>query len=244
MAGRRFDRRADGRHGRHGSAGREGRHRRHGRDWLAGSDRLTGATGSQGPIGLTGATGATGSQGPIGLTGATGSQGPAGANGTNGTNGADGKTILNGTAVSRRHQHGVNGDFYIDTSTNTMYGPKAAAVAGRRLDRQGGRSCRVRRAPGSYRCSGPRGAQGPIAMGTPRSAGSRGPAGERGSPGAPGATPRHRRNAPTAPTARRFSTGRLCSRDTTGVNGDYYVDTSTNTMYGPKAAAAGRPASL
>ncbi len=51
--------------------------------------------------------------------------GQAGAAGSNGTNGADGLTILNGSGPPGGGT-GVNGDFYIDTSGNQIYGPKAA----------------------------------------------------------------------------------------------------------------------
>lgn len=52
--------------------------------------------------------------------------GPTGANGTNGTNGTNGNGILNGTAAPTFQ--GSNGDFYIDTATNTLYGPKAGGL--------------------------------------------------------------------------------------------------------------------
>jgi hypothetical protein len=93
-----------------------------------GARGLTGATGAIGPQGIqglpgvageTGPAGATGSQGERGLTGATGATGPAGINGTNGTNGLDGKTVLNGT--SDPTSQGVNGDFYINTTSNTIF---------------------------------------------------------------------------------------------------------------------------
>ena len=96
-----------------------------------------GTPGPQGERGLTGATGAAGPQGERGLTGAlgaTGATGPAGANGTNGANGTagtnganglDGKTVLNGTSNPATSQ-GVIGDFYINTATSTLFGPKAS----------------------------------------------------------------------------------------------------------------------
>lgn len=43
--------------------------------------------------------------------------------GANGADGADGNTILNGTGVPNSSL-GVNGDFYIRTSTLDFYGPK------------------------------------------------------------------------------------------------------------------------
>jgi hypothetical protein len=64
---------------------------------------------------LQGTTGLQGIQGVTGTAGATGPQGPAGTNGT---------AVLNGTTIPTSST-GVNGDFYIDTTTNTLYGPKA-----------------------------------------------------------------------------------------------------------------------
>lgn len=42
-----------------------------------------------------------------------------GANGLDGTDGADGKTILNGVVPPTTE--GVDGDFYLDTATSTLY---------------------------------------------------------------------------------------------------------------------------
>lgn len=82
-----------------------------------------GPAGPAGPTGATGATGPTGPAGPEGDPGPTGATGPTGPPGSAGTNG---KTILYGTAVPTTE--GVDGDFYIRTSTNFIYGPKAAGV--------------------------------------------------------------------------------------------------------------------
>ena len=59
--------------------------------------------------------------GPTGATGATGSQGATGATGS------DGKTVRNGT-VAPTSGIGVDGDFYINTATNILYGPKASGA--------------------------------------------------------------------------------------------------------------------
>ncbi|MEO6633208.1 MAG: hypothetical protein ABIN13_15840, partial [Mucilaginibacter sp.] len=61
---------------------------------------------------------------------ATGPQGPRGIAGTNGTNGVDGNTILLGTTNPSNTLTGVNGNFYINTSTFTLFGPKTAGVWG------------------------------------------------------------------------------------------------------------------
>lgn len=50
-----------------------------------------------------------------------------GTNGTNGSNGTNGKTILNGTAAPSSGV-GTDGDFYINTTATTIYGPKASGA--------------------------------------------------------------------------------------------------------------------
>ncbi|MGH2808501.1 MAG: hypothetical protein ACRDKT_14635, partial [Actinomycetota bacterium] len=70
-------------------------------------------------------------EGPEGIQGLPGLQGEAGTDGTNGTNGIDGidgidgKTILNGSGTPDGGL-GTVGDFYLDTTTPTLFGPKTA----------------------------------------------------------------------------------------------------------------------
>ncbi|WP_154402471.1 GDSL-type esterase/lipase family protein [Mucilaginibacter endophyticus] len=59
----------------------------------------------------------------------TGPQGPQGTSGTNGTNGSNGKTVLNGTA-NPSNNLGADGDFYINTSSYFLFGPKSAGAWG------------------------------------------------------------------------------------------------------------------
>jgi len=87
---------------------------------------LTGPQGPQGVKGDTGDTGPTGATGPIGPTGATGA---TGATGPQGPAGLDGKSVLNGVGAPGS-TIGVDGDFYIDTATEDIYGPKTAGVWG------------------------------------------------------------------------------------------------------------------
>jgi len=61
---------------------------------------------------------------------ATGPQGPQGTVGTNGTDGVDGNTILFGTVDPSNSATGVNGNFYINTTTYKLFGPKAAGIWG------------------------------------------------------------------------------------------------------------------
>ncbi len=85
--------------------------------------------GPRGPRGPKGATGAAGPAGPAGAPGAKGDSGAAGAAGekgapgTPGTAGANGKTVLNGAGTPAAGL-GTDGDFYIDTSSQQIYGPK------------------------------------------------------------------------------------------------------------------------
>jgi hypothetical protein len=89
-----------------------------------------GPVGPQGPAGPTGAQGPTGLQGPAGATGATGAQGvqgPAGSVGPAGISGANGLSVLSG-ASDPAPSTGVDGEFYINTITHTLFGPKAAGA--------------------------------------------------------------------------------------------------------------------
>lgn len=65
----------------------------------------------------------------VGPTGAAGADGADGTNGTNGTDGVDGKTVLNGAGVPSSGL-GVDGDFYIDTVSFVIYGPKTTGSWG------------------------------------------------------------------------------------------------------------------
>jgi hypothetical protein len=62
----------------------------------------------------------------IGIQGPSGAPGAPGTNGINGTNGTNGNTILNGSGTPAAGL-GVNGDFYIDTAANKLFGPKTGA---------------------------------------------------------------------------------------------------------------------
>jgi hypothetical protein len=82
-----------------------------------------------GKNGAPGATGPQGAPGPAGANGKDGANGADGTNGTNGTNGANGNTVLSGTEAPNAGT-GNNGDFYIRTNTNQIYGPKTAGAWG------------------------------------------------------------------------------------------------------------------
>ena len=166
-----------------------------------GNAGATGATGPQGPVGATGpagAIGATGPQGPAGgtgLTGATGAIGPQGPIGTTGPMGAAGPAGTNGSGVLNgnvppTNVQGNDGDFYINTATNTMYGPKAIGMW-----------------PPGVSLVGPQGPAG-------------GPTGPQGVAGTNGNS---------------VLNGVVNPNLATGVDGDFYINTLTNDIFGPKA---------
>lgn len=122
--------------------------------------KTSGVWGS--PVSLIGPQGATGAQGAQGTTGAQGAQGVTGAQGPGG------KSVLSGTSAPLSGQ-GTDGDYFINTVTHIIYGPKASGAW-----------------PSGVTLVGPQGAQGVVGQqGVP---GDPGPAGVQGSTGAQGAT--------------------------------------------------------
>jgi hypothetical protein len=88
--------------------------------WPAGTSLIgQGPTGPQGPPGTNGTPG-----GPPGPTGPTG---PTGATGPKGNQGDDGLIARTGSGAPS-NASGQDGDWYLDTTTGTLYGPKAAGV--------------------------------------------------------------------------------------------------------------------
>jgi len=129
-------------------------------DWA-----LVAAKGTVGPVGATGATGAVGATGKMGVG------------------------VLNGTSAPTANV-GVTGDFYLDTASEVLYGPKTG---------------------GAWPTSG---------------TSLVGPAGENGVDGANGTDGINGKsilNGTSAPTAN------------VGVTGDFYLDTTSEVLYGPKA---------
>ena len=129
--------------------------------------------------------GLQGPQGIQGIQGPAGSTGPAGADGADG---ADGKTVLSG-AVDPTTE-GVDGDFYINTTSWEIFGPKTAGVWG----------------------------TGSSLIGPQGDTGATGPAGADGAAGADGRTVLSGAVDPT----------------TEGVDGDFYINTTSWEIFGPK----------
>ncbi len=183
----------------------------------AGPTGPTGPTGAKGTTGATGPQGVTGAQGPAGPTGPTGpagAKGATGATGSQGPAGTNGNTVWNGTSTPASTT-GVNGDFYLDTTTHCLYGPKASNAWPT--------SC--------VSVVGPQGATG-----------AQGPMGPNGLTGATGAQGPKWRNRPARSGGNqrqyRFWNGTSTPPSSTGVNGDFYLDTTTHCLYGPKASNA------
>jgi hypothetical protein len=180
------------------------------------------------PIGTGGGGG--GGQGPQGPQGPAGPQGPQGATGT------AGNTVLNGTAAPVATV-GNNGDFYLETSNEAMWGPKVSGAwptSGVPLiGPQGGTG-----APGATGATGPQGPQGTAgttgATGSQGPAGATGPQGPQGTTGAPGAT------GPQGPTGNTGATGPQGPNWTvsTGLTLNTGTTPSTLSLTTPIAAAA------
>lgn len=102
-------------------------------EWLA---SLVGAPGTDGTDGIDGTNGLDGNAGTSAYdvavaNGFVGDEAAwllslKGADGADGTDGVDGRTVLYGTDVPTTE--GVDGDFYIRTTTHMIYGPKSAGV--------------------------------------------------------------------------------------------------------------------
>ena len=175
----------------------------------------------------------------------------------NGNDGADGKTILNGTTAPGAGV-GVDGDFYINTTAWDLYGPKTGGAWGSATSLIGPQGNPGNQGdpgtPGNDGADGKTILNGTTAPGAgvgvdgdfyldtalarlygPKMGGAwgsfvsligpQGNPGNQGDPGSDGADGRTILNGTVAPT-------------TEGVNGDFYIRTDTNELYGPKIGGA------
>jgi len=182
----------------------------------------TGAIGAQGPAGTTGATGPQGPQGPIGLTGpagpsgATGAQGPAGATGSTGLQGVQGTAGANGLnsltktstepAGANCAAGGIKIEIGVDVNGNGNLDANEIITAQTKYVCNG-----TTGATGATGPQGPSGAQGPQ--------GATGLQGIQGIAGNNGNTMLNGTNNPTS---------------SIGNNGDFYLNTTTYVLFGPK----------
>jgi hypothetical protein len=125
-----------------------------------------------------------------------GPPGPPGPQGERGEKGDSGSAVLYGPN-DPTNVIGNEGDFYVNTTTHMMFGPKAATW------------------PPGFSLIGPQGPQG--------IQGIQGDVGPQGIQGIPGNTVLY---GPADPVAG------------TGIDGNFYINTNTHFMFGPKAAGA------
>ena len=156
----------------------------------------SGPSGPQGPQGIAGPSGPQGDVGPSGPSGPQGPQGDVGPTGPSGPLGPGGAAVLNGTVDPTTE--GSDGDFYINTTSNEIFGPKAGGVwptPGTSLvGPTGATGATGPQGPtgptgpqGDQGIAGPSGPQGPIGPTGPQGdqgvAGPEGPTGPTGPPG-------------------------------------------------------------
>ena len=206
--------------GAQGPAGPMGAQGAHGLKGDTGTQGSAGSIGPQGPGGSTGAAGTAGATGPQGIQGPIGSTGPQGTAGIAGQTIIANKAVLNGNADPTTGQ-GIVGDYYVNTQTNYVFGPKTS---------EGWPAAGVN----MVGPIGPTGLQGPVGtqgiQGSAGAAGQTGPQGPTGAQGAQGI-------AGQTVIADRAALNGAADPTTQGVDGDYYVNTATNVLFGPKAGS-------
>ncbi len=201
---------------------------------MIGPAGVQGVQGIAGAQGAQGTTGPAGAQGPAGSDGATGAQGPQGLTGEAGQTVIAGKAVLNGSA-NPASGVGIDGDFYINTSTNILFGPKAAGawpVVGVSMIGPPG----PQGLQGVAGALGPAGPQGP--GGTAGTAGATGDTGPQGIQGVQGAQGISGVDGQTIVAGKAVLYGAADPISEVGIDGDFYVNTSTNVFFGPKASGA------
>ena len=171
--------------------------------------------------------------GAIGGGGAPGPPGPAGA------------SVL-GAARNPTAADGKDGDWWINTSSGAMFGPKASGAwpASPALSLIGPAGPTGPAGPqgatgatGTAGATGPPGPQGDVGAtgaqgvpGPPGTTGAQGPKGDKGDPGPQG--PQGVSGAST------FLSGTGAPTAGVGVDGAIYLDTASGKLYGPKASGA------
>ena len=193
---------------------------------------VVGTPGQTGPQGPQGPTGVAGPSGPKGLTG------PAGATGAPGLNGLDGRTVLHGAGTPvATSAGGVVGDFYLDTVASVLYGPKASAsswagLTGVSLVGPAGGPVGPAGPTGPTGSTGPQGATGSTGpLGPMGFTGPLGPTGATGGVGPQGAQGVAGVAGQTVIAAKALLSGAVAPTSQ-GVDGDFYLDTTTSTLYG------------
>lgn len=149
---------------------------------------------------------------PVSLVGPKGADGKDGVDGTNGKDGNDGTTLLHATTAPTASL-GNEGDFFINTTSSELYGPKSATGWGAPVSLMG--------QPGNDGKDGQDGVDG--ADGKDGTNGTDGADGSDGANGIDGKTI-YNGTAPPAPVL--------------GNDGDLYLNTASSTLFGPKTGGA------
>ena len=164
-----------------------------------------------------------------------GLKGRVGARGYVGPSGVDGKTIWSGTENSVAA--GKEGDLFFNTTTQRMYGPKTAEGWGEGVSVVGPAGEQGEKGDaGEKGEKGDRGDQGEAGSaglrGLRGERGEKGESGERGTDGAPGVA-----GAAGVAGADGSSllNGAVNPSSTTGMDGDFYINTASNMIFGPKS---------
>lgn len=159
---------------------------------------------------------------------------------------------------------GVNGDFYVDTTAHSIYGPKSGGVWGSSLSLVGAAGANGNTLlHGSGTPSGGLGNSGDFYIdtlnnlfygpklsgawgsGTSTTAGATGATGATGSAGAAGAAGAAGSAGAAGADGRSLLNGSGAPSGGTGSNGDFYLNTANYDIYGPKSGGAwGSPTSL
>ena len=194
-------------------------------------------TGAGWPLG---GTALNGSNGTTGANGTNGTNGINGANGANGANGTNGRTILS-AATNPVPGDGLNGDFFINTGTSTLFGPKAGGAWPPGVLLIG--------TNGANGLNGATGATGrTILNGTGNPGGGDGADGDffintassqLFGPKAAGTWPAGvTLVGPAGANGKTILNGSSDPVNATGTNGDFFINITTNTLFGPKNAGA------
>lgn len=150
-------------------------------------------------------------EGPTGPKGEQGLQGESGPSGLPGIPGADGSAVYSGNG-NPAADLGNPGDYYLDLTGSKLYGPKTKEGWDDPISLKGDK--------GDKGETGPKGPKGD--KGEKGSTGPKGPKGERGEAGQDGKD------------GTRIWAGADAPAITVGKEGDYYLDTVSFILYGPK----------
>jgi hypothetical protein len=141
--------------------------------------------------------------------------------------GRSGSSTFFAGSINPSASQGQNGDFYLNTISYTLFGPKSNGSWGT------GQSLIGPQGPAG--ATGPIGPQGPSGPTGPQgTTGPIGPQGPQGLTGPTGAMGPQGIQGPSGADGKTILSGTGNPANNFGNNGDFYINTSTNTLFGPK----------